>query len=130
MEPSQQPSPIQAIFADSWALYSEAFEILELGRRSVAAEAAWGATKRATDALILARTGREPTATGQTSGRMRVMAHEDPAIAELRERYIEAVRDLHAKCFYLGDSVPEVAISQLIRQTAQYIQDATVLAQS
>ena len=130
MEPQPQPSPVDVIFADAWGLYQEAVEILELGRQRIAAEVAWGATKRATDALILARTGRLPSGTGRTSGELRALAQEDSAVAALRDRFIEAIRDLHAKCFYLGECAPENAIINLVRQTSDYIQDSTLLAQS
>ena len=48
---------IQAIFQDARELQADALEMLAQGRIRNAAEKAWGATKRATDALILARTG-------------------------------------------------------------------------
>jgi hypothetical protein len=47
---------VNAIFADARLLYDDALEQLESGKLRNAAEKAWGATKRATDALILART--------------------------------------------------------------------------
>ncbi len=119
-----------ALFADTWALYGDAIEILELGKQRIAAEVAWGATKRATDALILACTMREPAGTGQTSGGLRALGSQNPDMAALRERFTEAVRDLHSNCFYQGNCDPEEAISQIIRQTADYIRDATVLAES
>ena len=53
-----------AIFADAHVLYADALEELDRGNLRNAAEKAWGATKRATDALILARTGREPRTCG------------------------------------------------------------------
>ena len=61
-----EPDRVAAIFADAWALYDDAIEILELGKQRVAAEVAWGATKRATDALILNRLGQEPSVAGRT----------------------------------------------------------------
>ena len=126
----QQPEQVAAIFADAWGLYADAIEILELGKPRVASEVAWGATKRATDALVLARTGRLPSGTGRTSGELRALAHEDSAVADLRDRFMEAVRELHAKCFYLRDCGPEIATINLVRQTADYIRDSTLLAQS
>ena len=49
---------VQAIFQDARELQADALEMLALGKVRNAAEKAWGATKRATDALILARTRR------------------------------------------------------------------------
>ena len=48
---------VRALFADARDLQADALEMLEQGRIRNAAEKAWGATKRATDALALARTG-------------------------------------------------------------------------
>ena len=56
-----------AVFQDAWWLYSDAIDELGHGILRNAAEKAWGATKRATDALILARTGEEPATTRDTS---------------------------------------------------------------
>ena len=50
---------VPAIFADARSLHVEALQLLEAGDIRDAAEKAWCATKRATDALILARTGTE-----------------------------------------------------------------------
>ena len=51
---------VQAVFQDARALQADALEMLAQGRIRNAAEKAWGATKRATDALVLANTGEEP----------------------------------------------------------------------
>ena len=65
---------IEAIFQDARELQGDALEMLAQGRIRNAAEKSWGATKRATDALILARKtgGEEPERTpgrpGQGSG--------------------------------------------------------------
>ena len=56
-------TPVQdyaAIFADARAVHAQALERLEQDDIRDAAEKAWCATKRATDALILARTGENP----------------------------------------------------------------------
>ena len=47
---------VRAIFADVRQVHAQALERLEQGDVRDAAEKAWCATKRATDALILART--------------------------------------------------------------------------
>ena len=46
---------IEEIFQDARELQADALEMLAQGRIRNAAEKAWGATKRAADALILAR---------------------------------------------------------------------------
>ena len=119
---------VAALFADAWALYADAIEILDLGKRRVAAEVAWGATKRGADALILARTGREPSGTGQTSSGMRELAQLYPEMVEFRRRFREAVRELHGKCFYQGMCEPPAGFTRSIRETADFIRDATALA--
>ena len=55
---------VTELFADARALYSDALEMLAENRIRNAAEKAWGATKRSTDAMVLARTGREPQSAG------------------------------------------------------------------
>ena len=49
---------IEGIFADARQLHDQAIERLEQGDIRDAAEKAWCAAKRATDALILALTGQ------------------------------------------------------------------------
>jgi hypothetical protein len=56
---------VGVIFADAWVLYDDSLEELERGKLRNAAEKAWGATKRAADALVLARTGQEPAPPGR-----------------------------------------------------------------
>ena len=60
------PDRVSEIFHDARALHNSALERLESGDIRDAAEKAWCATKRATDALILARTGEEPGPTAIT----------------------------------------------------------------
>ena len=112
---------VSAIFADAWTLYDDAIEILELGKQRIAAEAAWGATKRATDALILARTGREPSGTGQTSGGMRGLARREPVFEPISQRFRARIRILHAECFYDGNGISPRVVETLIRGTGDYM---------
>ncbi len=123
-----QPDRAAAIFADARDLYADATEILELGKPRIAAEAAWGATKRATDALILARTGREPSGMGQTSGGIRRLARADQGYTLLRLRFQRRVGTLHANCFYTGNCPSPDLLELLIRDTNLYIRQAQVLA--
>jgi len=50
---------VKEIFDDAYSLYGEAMDELERGNIRESAEKAWGATLRATKALILARMGKE-----------------------------------------------------------------------
>ena len=114
----------QYLIADAWSLHADALEMLAQGRIRNAAEKAWGATKRATDALILERTGREPKRTSQTSGGLKALSRQNAEFRELRARYIDRVAKLHANCFYNGICEPANIITGLILDTAGYISDA------
>ena len=95
-----QTERVNAIFADARLLYDDALEQLEAGKLCNAAEKAWGATKRATDALILARTGEEPRTSSHTMQGIRALRHEDPSIESLRLRYA-ARQSLPARGLFL-----------------------------
>ena len=120
----------EVVFADAHTLYDGALEMLELGKIRNAAEKAWGATKRATDALILARTGDLPARTPETSTGLRYLAESDPAVRTLIERYYTRQGILHGDCFYLGFCEPLDDTERRIRETARYIADAERLAAS
>jgi hypothetical protein len=117
-----------AIFADAQVLYADALEELDRGNLRNAAEKAWGATKRATDALLLARTGREPRTSGQTIRGIRALRRQDPALEPLRLRFNSRLAVLHGLCFYDGVCEPEDDLIADIRETADYISNAQDLA--
>ncbi len=119
---------LDAIFADARVLYADALEQLESDKLRNAAEKAWGATKRATDALILARIGELPQTSGRTSRRIFEMGRHDPAVDALGQRYDRRQRQLHGRCFYNGDCEPEDRMAELVRETLDYIRDAEALA--
>ena len=91
---------------------------LEAGAIRDAAEKAWGATKRATDALILARKGELPETTAGTN----------PALETLVGRYFTRISYLHGSCFYNGMCGPDT--DRRILQTSDYIEDDWFLAHS
>ncbi len=93
-----------------------------------AAEKAWCATKRATDALILARTGELPPRSPDTTRGLRAIVVSDPSARSLRGRYFERQGALHGDCFYTGLCEPIEDTEQLIRETIDYIRDAERLA--
>ena len=119
---------VPAIFADARALHADALRLLEAGDIRDAAEKAWCATKRATDALITARTGVEPEFSPDTTRGLVRMAAADSAINSLVGRYYSRQGHLHGTCFYLGDCEPVDEVHRRIRQTADYITDAMRLA--
>ena len=58
---------VDELFADARQVHAQAVERLEHGDIRDAAEKAWCAAKRATDGLILALTGEEPSTTAATT---------------------------------------------------------------
>ena len=121
---------VREVFADARALHADALDMLAEGRVRNAAEKAWGATKRATDALVLARTGEEPERTPVTSTALRALESQDPDVrrAGLVSRYYTRQGLLHGDCFYLGLCDPVADTERRIRETACYIEDAESLA--
>ena len=119
---------VPAIFADARAVHADALRLLEAGDIRDAAEKAWCATKRATDALILARTDEEPQISSDTARGLVRLATEDRVFRALRRRYHSRQSMLHGDCFYLGLCEPIDDTERRIRQTADYINDAESLA--
>ena len=91
-----------------------------------AAEKAWCATKRATDALILLRTGQDPPTTALTTEGLLALARESAEVEYLVGRYFTRISYLHGSCFYNGMCGPDT--ERRIRQTLDYIEDAERLA--
>ena len=121
---------IEEIFQDARVLQAAAVERLEQGDIRDAAEKAWGATKRATDALILARTGEEPERTPETGAGLNQLAFQDPVVRDARmvARYYTRQGRLHGGCFYNGLCDPLEDTERRIRETADYIGDAERMA--
>ncbi len=119
---------VNAIFADARLLYDDALEQLEVGKLRNAAEKAWGATKRATDALILARTGEEPETTAITSRELLGLARQLDNGESMVGRYYTRIGHLHGSCFYNGMCEPLDKTERRIRETIDYIRDAEALA--
>ena len=119
---------VPAIFADARAVHADALRMLEAGDIRDAAEKAWCATKRATDALILARTGTEPEISSDTSRGILMLAGQDSNVSSLVGRYYSRQGILHGTCFYLGICEPASEVHRRIYQTADYISDAERLA--
>ena len=116
------------LFADARTLYDDALEMLAQGRIRNAAEKAWGATKRSTDALVLAHTGDEPQSAGQARRALLRMSGNGPAFERFQGQYNTRAALLHINCFYDGNCEPEAEMTALIQATHLYIQDAINLA--
>ena len=119
-------SRVQEIFSDARAMHGESLERLAAGDIRDAAEKAWCATKRATDALILAYTGEEPGPTGMTSDLLDQLARQHDEFNSLVGRYYSRISQLHGSCFYIGHCNDQTG--RRIRETAIYIEDAERLA--
>ena len=122
---------VRALFADARDLQADALEMLEQGLLRNAAEKAWGATKRATDALALARTGEEePERSSESSTGLRMLESLDPEVrrARLVRRHYTRQGSLHGECFYAGLCEPIDETERRIRETSDYIDAAERLA--
>ncbi len=117
---------VALLFADARQIQAQAIERLEAGDVRDAAEKAWCATKRATDALILTLTEAEPETTAATSDGLDNLAHNRPATRSLQGRYYSRHSQLHGACFYAGRCNQET--ERRIRETDTYINDAEFLA--
>ena len=116
------------IFADAREMYASALERLADDDIRDASEKAWCATRRATDALILARTGVEPEKSPDTTRGLDTLASQDTAVKSLVGRYFSRQGQLHGLCFYYGWCEPLSETERRIRETIDYIQDAERLA--
>ena len=119
---------VNEIFADAHGLYESAIERLEAGDIRDAADKAWCAIKRASDALVLARTGNEPEKSPVTTRELRRLGNQSVDVLPLVNRYAAARDFLHGDCFYLGLCEPVQDTERLIRGAADYIRDAESLA--
>ena len=124
---SADPTPI---FADARQMYDSALERLAAGDIRDAADKAWCATLRATDALILARTGQQPPTSPTTTRAFLVLGESDPAVRGLQGRYFQMQSVLHGNCFYMGLCEPVEATKRLIRETDAYIRDTQTLSEA
>ena len=118
---------VKEIFDDTVAQHQAALERLAAGDIRDAADKAWCATKRATDALILARFGEEPGTTAMTSDGLDDLAQQDTRVKTLVGRYYSRIHQLHGQCFYNG-RCDSPNTERRIRETADYIRDAESLA--
>lgn len=117
---------VTEIFADSRVVHAQAIERLQAGDIREAAEKAWCATKRATDALVLSRTGEEPPSTHDTTEGLLALARQSGDCETLVGRYFTRISYLHGTCFYSGICGPDV--ERRILETSAYIDDAENLS--
>ena len=116
------------LFADARTLYVDALEMLDQGKLRNSAEKAWGATKRATDALVLARARHEPQSAGGARRALLRLSNASAGFDLFQGQYNTRSALLHVNCFYDGNCEPEAEMTALIVATGAYIQDAERLA--
>ena len=124
---SADPTPI---FADAHRMHSAALQRMASGDLRDSADKAWCAAKRATDALVLARTGKLPPKSPDTTRALLRLAQDHPEMRGLLGGYTTRRDVLHGDCFYTGLCEPVDAIERLIQETSDFIQDAEALARS
>ena len=120
---------VALMFEDAHRLADAALERMAAGEVRDAAEEMWYATLRATEALVLARTGQEPGTSDETSLKLQRLSVVDPALWNLRKHYCSRLGLLRDECLSDGFWLPET-IDSLVRETADYLRDAERLAQS
>ena len=125
-----QPERVAFLLADARGLYDDALEMLEQDRLRNAADKAWCATKRATDALILARTGDEPRTSEETTRMIRQLRVQDPSLEPLRVGYGSRHALLLDTALYDGILEPAEDIIRDVHTTIDFIQDAEQAAAS
>ena len=118
------------IFIDAHQLYEAAIERLDAGDFRDAAEKAWCATLRATDACILARMDLEPEKSSHTSSRLKELSRADGRVRDLGilGRYYHIQGSLHGDCFYHGKFDEEDVT--LLYSVKDYIKDVATIANS
>jgi uncharacterized protein (UPF0332 family) len=116
---------VEELLKDAEILYEEALKGLEAGRLRKAAENAWGATARATDALLYARAEFEVVRGLGRTRELYKLALKDKEVEELNitKDYNERILHLHGNCFYKGiETIPGVDLKKLIIETGNYIE--------
>ena len=120
---------VKDLFADARSLHASALERLESGDVRDAAEKAWCAARRATEALVIAQNPAASVKTSiQVSAELRGLALQDEMFRTFPARLAERARYLHNDCFYNNQCEPVESTRNLIQETIRYIEDAENLA--
>ena len=122
---------VNEIISDAENLLTKAIEEMNVNLRD-AAEKAWGATVRATDALILARYDETPKSMRDRREKLGELILREPELDKLGlwERLHSRESSLHVSCFYDGECKPADVIKRKISETKNYIEDIKALVGS
>lgn len=118
----------QVMLAEAWAFYGEAIKLLERGDLRNAAGKAWEASEKATNAMIVERTGREPQNERETSREVRFLILEGEDFKAFSSRFAGHIHDLYGDCFIDNHCEPEDYHEEMIRNTDGFIREAERLA--
>ena len=117
-----------SIFEDAHHMRDAALERMAAGDARDAAEKAWYATLRATEALVLARTGQEPGKPIEADRRLSSLAMKDGLLWDLRTRFAFFEVILWEECILHEYCVPE-EIDRTLSKAVDYVRDCERLAQ-
>ena len=118
----------QVLLAEAWEFYDEAIKLLEQGDLRNAAGKAWEESEKATNAMILERTGREPHNERETSREVRFLILEGEVFKAFSYRFVGQIHDLYGDCYIDTHCEPEDYHEEMIRDTNSYIREAERLA--
>lgn len=122
---------VETLLRDAEGLYQEALKELEAGKLRKAAENAWGATAKATDALLYARAKVEVVRGLGRTRELFKLARRDTEVEALMlaKEYNDRIVNLHGYCFYEGIyEIPDVDLKKLIVETGKYIENVKKLS--
>jgi len=122
---------VQMLLRAAEYLYQEALKELEAGKLRKAAENAWGAAAKATDALLYARAKVEVVRGLGRTRELYKLAKADQEVRELglTKEYNDRILHLHGNCFYEGIyEIPDVDLKELIVETRKYIENVKKLS--
>lgn len=114
----------EVLMKDAEDMIAKAIKEMEVDVRN-AAEKAWAATVRATDALVLAKTGTKPKVMSERRRKLGELILKEPGIDEAKiwDRFHSRSDVLHGSCFYEGICEPRELIKKKIVETRGYIED-------
>lgn len=118
----------RTLIEEAWSFYREAVVLLDKGDLRNAAGKAWLASEKATNALILECTGREPRNERETSREISFIGRRNVDFEAFESNFIGQIHDLYGDCYIDNHCEPEDYHAEMIRNTDSFISDAERLA--